>query len=182
MRLGVLLRLKLPRGYSKLANTINILHAIFTDFIYKHQPDILATETWFSDRESAPKTQCTPDGCKFLIILVLVVREEVPDYFLKTIPRLLRLPVVNVNHFNTRNGKLLRVYFIIVYRPTYFVARPVTSAVFFVTFVEYLESVLLSGDPLFIVGNFNIHIDSNENSNAIKLLELLQSFSPTKYV
>ena len=60
-----------------------ILHAIFTDFIYEHQPDILTTETWFSDRESAPKTQCTPDGCKFLIILVLVVREEVPDYFFK---------------------------------------------------------------------------------------------------
>jgi hypothetical protein len=33
--------------------------------------------------------------------------EEVPDYFLKTI---LRLPVANVNHLNTRNGKLLQVH------------------------------------------------------------------------
>ena len=170
MRLAVLLRLMLPRGYSKPANTIYIVHAIFTDFICEHQPDLL-----------------TPDGYKFLIILVPVVREEVPDYFLKTISRLLRSPVYGerlsfqYSEWKVTSGSR-RVYFIIVYRPIYSVARPVTSAVFFVTFVEYLESVLLSGDHLFIVGDFNIHFDSNENSDAIKLLELLQSFNPTKYV
>ena len=64
----------------------------------------------------------------FLIIRVLVVREEVPGYFLKTILRLLRSPVANVNHSNTRNG------------------------------------------------------NSNENYDAIKFLELLQSFSLTIHV
>lgn len=42
----------------------------------------------------------------------------------------------------------------------------VTSAVFFVEFAEYLGSIVVSADPL-IVGDFNIHIDSNENYDAI---------------
>ena len=75
-----------------------------------------------------------------------------------------------------------RVNLIIMYRPPYSAAHPVTSAVFFVEFAEYLESIVLTADPLFIVGDFNIHIDSNENYDAIKLSELLQSFSLTQHV
>ena len=47
---------------------------------------------------------------------------------------------------------------------------------------EYLESIILNAGPLLIVGDFNIHIDSNENYDAIKLLEVLQSFSLTQHV
>ena len=69
-----------------------------------------------------------------------------------------------------------------MYRPPYSVAHSVTSTVFLVEFAEYLESIVLSADPLVIVGVFNIHIDSNENYDAIKLLELLQSLSLTQHV
>ena len=49
------------------AQSLNNKAAIFTDFICEHQPDLLAvTETWFSDGESASKTQCTPGGYRFL--------------------------------------------------------------------------------------------------------------------
>ena len=68
-----------------------------------------------------------------------------------------------------------------MYRPPYSAAHPVTRAVFFVEFAEYLESIVLSADPLPIVGDFNIHIYSNENYGAIKLSELLQSFSLTQH-
>ena len=48
------------------AQSLNNKAAIFNDFICEHQQDLLAaTETWFSNRESAPKTQCTPGGYKF---------------------------------------------------------------------------------------------------------------------
>ena len=48
------------------AQSLSNKAAIFTDFICQHQPDLLAvTETWFSDKESAPKTQCTPTGYRF---------------------------------------------------------------------------------------------------------------------
>ena len=69
-----------------------------------------------------------------------------------------------------------------MYRPPYSVAHSVTSTVFFVEFAEYLESIVLSADPLVIVGVFNIYIDSNENYDAIKLLELLQNLSLTQHV
>ena len=75
-----------------------------------------------------------------------------------------------------------RVNLIIVYRQPYSVAHPVTIAAFFVEFAEYLQSIVLSADPLLIVGDFIIHIDSNEKYDAIKLLELLESFSLTQHV
>ena len=62
---------------------------------------------------------------------------------------------------------------IIVYRPPYSPAHPVTGALFFGKFVEYLESIVLSADPLLIVADFNIDVNSNENCDAVKLFELL---------
>ena len=122
----------------------------------------------------------------FLIILVLVVEAEVLGHFSKRILWLLKSLVVNINHLEYSEWKVTsgsrRVNLIIMYRPPYSAAHPVTSAVFFVEFAEYLESIVLSADPLLIVGDFNIHIDSNENYDAIKLSELLQSFSLTQHV
>ncbi len=48
--------------------------------------------------------------------------------------------------------------------------------------IPRIIKLVLSADPLLIVADFNIHIDSNENYDAIKFLELLQSFSLTQHV
>ena len=163
------------------------LNGGFIDFICEYQPDLLAaTETWFIDGESASKTQCTPGGYRFFDHSRSGRRGGGTGLLFKN--NLMVTKVTGGEHqsFEYSEWKVTsgsrRVNLIIMYRPPYSAAHPVTSAVFFVEFAEYLESIVLSADPLLIVGDFNIHIDSNENYDAIKLSELLQSFSLTQHV
>ena len=53
------------------------------------------------------------------------------------------------------------------------------TSVFLTEFAEFLESVILSTDPLLITGDFNIHVD---NLDTIKLLELFQSTGLERHV
>ena len=183
-----------PKDYGKgitltVLNTqsLNNKAAIFIDFICEYQPDLLAaTETWFIDGESASKTQCTPGGYRFFDHSRSGRRGGGTGLLFKN--NLMVSKVTGGEHqsFEYSEWKVTsgsrRVNLIIMYRPPYSAAHPVTSAVFFVEFAEYLESIVLSADPLLIVGDFNIHIDSNENYDAIKFSELLQSFSLTQHV
>ncbi|CAB3996663.1 RNA-directed DNA polymerase from transposon X-element [Paramuricea clavata] len=169
------------------AQSLNNKAVIFNDFIYEHQPDLLAaTETWFSDRESASKTQCTPGGYKFFDNPRSGRQGGGTGLLFKNNLQAAKVDGGERQSFEYSEWKVTsgsqRINLIIVYRPPYSVAHSVTSAVFFVEFAEYLESIVLSADPLLIVEDFNIHIDSNENYDAIKFLELLQSFSLTQHV
>ncbi len=169
------------------AQSLNNKATIFNNFICEHQPDLLAaTETWFSNRESAPKTQCTPGGYKFFDHPRSGRQGGGTGLLFQNNLKVAKVAGGERQSFEYSEWKITsgsrRVNLIIVYRPPYSVAHPVTSAVFFVEFAEYLESIVLSADPLLIVGDFNIHIDSNENYDAIKFLELLQSFSLTQHV
>ena len=52
-----------------------------------------------------------------------------------------------------------RAKLIIIYRPPYSQAHSVTPRVFFEEFSSYLESVILSPEPLILPGDFNFHMD-----------------------
>ena len=45
-----------------------------------------------------------------------------------------------------------------------------------------MESVVLNTDPVLIFGDFNIHVNSDDNSDAIKLLELFESVGFDQHV
>ena len=45
--------------------------------------------------------------------------------------------------------------------------HPVTSNVFFDEFSSYLESIVMSSEPLLIAGDFNIHVDVPENPGGV---------------
>ncbi|CAB3988107.1 Hypothetical predicted protein [Paramuricea clavata] len=49
-------------------------------------------------------------------------------------------------------------------------------------FSEYLVSVVLNTDPVLIVGDFNIHVDCHDNTDAVKLLELFESVGLGQHV
>ena len=61
---------------------------------------------------------------------------------------------------------------IIVYRPPYSVVHPIAASAFFDEFSTYLESIVMSPEPLLIVGNFNFHVDIPTDPNALRFLEL----------
>ena len=53
---------------------------------------------------------------------------------------------------------------------------------FYSQFSEYLESVVLNTDPVLIVGDFNIHVDCDDNTYSVKLLELFESVGLDQHV
>ena len=52
------------------------------------------------------------------------------------------------------DGLSLQLRLVVVYRPPYSAAHPVTSSTFFPEFSEYLESLVLSKVPICIYGDF----------------------------
>ena len=75
-----------------------------------------------------------------------------------------------------------KVRVVVLYRPPYSLAHPVTTSTFFTDFAEYLETVILSSEPLVITGDFNVHVDDSNDLDAAKLLDLLDSLGLCQHV
>ena len=71
---------------------------------------------------------------------------------------------------------------IVIYCPPYSAAHPVTSSVFLDQFSVYLESVVMSPEPLLITGDFNIHVNVSRDPDAARFLELLTSMGLEQHV
>ena len=71
---------------------------------------------------------------------------------------------------------------IVIHRIPYSVAHRISTSVFFDEFPAYLESVVLSPEPLLITGDFNIHVDVPNDSDAARFLELLTSLGREQHV
>ena len=63
----------------------------------------------------------------------------------------------------------------VVYRTPYSRLHQVTVTTFLDEFAEYLESIVLSPEPLFVTGDMNIHVDDVNDTNGVKFLDLLES-------
>ena len=70
----------------------------------------------------------------------------------------------------------------IIYRPPYSENHKVSTNVFFHKLADFLESIVMTEGELFIVGDFNIHTDMLDDLDAIKLSDLLESFSLQQHV
>ena len=79
-------------------------------------------------------------------------------------------------------GLSLQLRLVIVYRPPYSAAHPVTSSTFFPEFSEYLESLVLSKVPICIYGDFNVHLDVSDDADTIAFADLLESLCLTQHV
>ena len=56
-----------------------------------------------------------------------------------------------------------KVRVVVLYRPPYSPAQPVTTSTFSTDFADYLETLILSSEPLVITRDFNVHVhDSND--------------------
>ncbi|XP_022791543.1 uncharacterized protein LOC111330846 [Stylophora pistillata] len=70
----------------------------------------------------------------------------------------------------------------VIYRIPYSQAHPVTTSVFFDEFITYLESIIMSPEPLLITGDFNIHVDVHTDSDASRFQDLLSSMGLQQHV
>ena len=79
-----------------------------------------------------------------------------------------------------RGSRKVRV--IVVYRLQYSPSHPVNIDVFFEEFSAYLESIILSSEPLLIAGDFNIHVDVVGDPDRVKFLDLLEAMGLLQHV
>ena len=75
-----------------------------------------------------------------------------------------------------------RIHLIIVYRTPYSDAHPVTTSVFFQEFSAFLQSAVFCSSHLLITGDFNIHMDEEADTDAVRLREILESTGLKQHV
>ena len=76
-----------------------------------------------------------------------------------------------------------RARLVILYRPPYSAKHPATLRMFFDDFTVFLESIILSPEPLIITGDFNIHVNQTDvDSEAMEFLDILESMGLKQHV
>ena len=76
----------------------------------------------------------------------------------------------------------LRAKLVVGYHPPYSEAHPITPRVFFEEFGSYLEIIILSPESLILTGDYNFHLDVEDDPDARAFLDLLASMGLKKHV
>ncbi len=75
-----------------------------------------------------------------------------------------------------------RIKLCIIYHPPYSHSNPVSTGTFLEEFDVYLDSIVMSDEPLCIVGDFNIHMNKPNDNYQIRMSELLNSYGLVNHV
>ena len=148
----------------------------------------MITETWLQPQDDALRIELCPPGYKFIDF----PRQERIGGGIG----LLYKDSLRVN--STRDGiqeslefcELLvqtstsrKIRLVIVYRPQNSDDhRRVPINTFLMEFSDLMESTILSKEPLIVVGDYNIHVDVPNDTDALKFLDLLESLSLDQHV
>ena len=79
----------------------------------------------------------------------------------------------------------LRLYsssLVVIYRPPYSSSHPRTVGMFVTEFAEFLESVVMTAEPLVLAGDFNINVNSMTDNDAAQFLDLLSSMALNQHI
>ena len=169
------------------ARSVRNKSASICDYVIDCKADVFAvTETWLGLDDAAVCKEITPTGYRMfhsprkermgggtallykenLYVRQLAYGEkssfEFSEYLINAISQQFKL--------------------IIIYRPPYSTAHPVSMSTFLDEFSKYLESIVLSKAPICICGDFNIHIDDNTNTDATSFKDLLESMCLFQHV
>ncbi|XP_068713260.1 uncharacterized protein [Montipora foliosa] len=158
------------------------------DYIYTSRADLFAfTETWPTANDTAAKLEFIPSQThKFLHHsrsgregggTGLLFRENVD---------VSKIDAGEKTSFEFSEWSLktnsFRARLSIIYRPPYSNLHPVSLKTFFDEFASYMESIILTPEPLIITGDFNIHVDNVNDSDACEFLDLLASLGLKQHV
>ena len=75
-----------------------------------------------------------------------------------------------------------RLRIVIIYRPPSSPVHPVSIGTFFAEFSHYLESVVMTNEPLVLLSDLNIHVDVPTDMDAIQFRDLLDSMGLQQHV
>ena len=159
------------------------------DYIVENDLDVLAiTETWLKDGNNNC-VECTaahPDGYTLLHKPRLDRRGGgVGIIFRDTITVKTECPF-KAQSFESSEYKLhiksVYVRIVIIYRPPPSVKNKCTSALFFKELTSYLEILTVSSGKLIVLGDFNFHMESDTDKDAVSFKELLNTTGLVQHV
>ena len=170
------------------ARSIKNKSAMFVDYLYDCKADLFAiTETWLSVNDSAVCKEITPSGFKLLHSprrsdrkdggTALLFRDNISVHKVNCAT----FESFELSEYFVTAGSL-RFRLAIIYRPPYSTNHPVTVNTFIGEFSTYLESIVMSSEPLCLTGDFNIHVDDINDSAARLFADLLDSMALNQHV
>ena len=166
------------------ARSIRKNYDSINDFVTLDNPDVLAiTETWIADNESDAwfLREITPPGYEIENVNRSNGRGGGVAIIARTALRMKKLHCVMYQSFESMLAQVTTTKGVLriaaIYRP------PSGSMDMFINeFRSFLEKYCLTGPPIVLVGDFNIHIDSTENLMAKSFMELLDTFDMSQHV
>ena len=150
--------------------------------------DICAiTETWLTAKDGVVRAALKPEGYSF---------QDHPrekdragggtGIMYRSNIDVTKVTAANLNSFEYSEWliKLLNLHLrlFIVYRVPYSESHPVPMGVFFEEFSCLLEDFINYTEPIILAGDFNIHVDSIDNADSVKFLDLLESTGLVQHV
>ena len=78
-------------------------------------------------------------------------------------------------------GRVIKVV-VVVYRPPFSEAHPVSSNVFLEELSTYLENIVMCPEVLIIAGDFNFHLDSPSDGDARKFNDLMENLGLARHL
>ena len=157
------------------------ISASFCDYVQDCKADIFAiTETWLTQNDAAVCKEITPNRYRLFHCPRTDRRGGSTALLCRESLNVRRLSTCEKTSFEFSEYKIgglsLQLRLVIVYRPPYSAAHPVTSSTFFPEFSEYLESLVPSKVPICISGDFNDH-DVSDVADTVTFADLLESLS-----
>ena len=161
---------------------------VFIDHVIGESIDVcVVTKTWLKNNDSVTLAALTPTGFSFRNVnrqsassgggTGVIFRDSFKVWGVDRTHR----ESFEASEWNfTTGGKTTK--FIVVYRPPYSEAHPVTPSAFFREFTLYLENVVLCTEILVIAGDFNFHMADPSDADAKKLNDLLETFSLSQHL
>ena len=180
-----------PGNLFKLC-TLNVrsLHsksAMIYDYVCDSKADLYAiTETWLSERDSALISDIVPTGYKFSHCPRVGRRGGGTALMYRDTLQVCKLDDGEKQSFEFSvhlvTLKAFQFRIINLYRPPYSENHRVSFGVFMCEFGEFLQPHLLCRIPLLVTGDFNVHVDVIDNSDAVTFREFLESVSCIQHV
>ena len=157
------------------------------DFVCDSKVDIVViTETWLKSGDSAARIAATPSGYPLFdhprpdrngggtgilawnSFVVKQARAGICDTF-------------EYSEWIIVSGSA-RLRLVVIYRPPYSSSHPRTVGMFVTEFAEFLESVVMTAEPLVLAGDFNINVNSMTDNDAAQFLDLLSSMGLNQHI
>ena len=169
------------------AKSLRNKRPVFVDYICDSEVDIaVITETWLKSANVAIKIAATPTGYRFLDHprpdrtgggTGVLVRDSLAV-------KQARGGILNSFEYSEwiiTSGSF-RLRLVAIYRPPYSPNHPITSSMFLTEFAEFLESIIMTTEPLIMAGDFNIHVNVPSDNDAIRFLDLLSSMGLQQHI